>query len=175
MEPCSHYFTHIGAKKTQVSDALMNFKQAYHISTSRAAVWQALNDTEVLAKTIPGCRKIVWISDANLEAEIAVNLGIAKPAFKGDLLLSNVDPAVSYTLTGRGRGGIFGRAEGAADIVLSDEGEGTRLAFSAHGSATGQVAKLGASLLGAQAEKLIDGFFARFGKAMNAEVIPLHD
>lgn len=175
MGPCSHYFKHNGAKKTQVSDDQMNFKQAYHIAASRADVWQALNDTEVLAQTIPGCRKIEWISDTNLEAEIAVNLGVAKPAFKGDLLLSNVDAAKSYTLTGRGRGGIFGRAEGAADITLSDHGTGTRLAFSANGSASGQVAKLGASLLGAQAEKLIDGFFARFGDAMSAEVTPLRE
>lgn len=151
----------------------MQFKRAYYIASPRKIVWQALNDAQILRETIPGCQRIGWTSPTELELEIAVNLGVARPAFKGDLTLSDIDPAVSYTLTGRGRGGIFGRAEGAADIALSDSGEGTKMAFTAHGSAAGQVAKLGASLLGAQADKLIDGFFARFGKAMGAEVTPI--
>ncbi len=80
----------------------MKFVGHYIISAPRSAVWEALNDTEVLKACIPGCHRIEWVDDANLEATIKVNLGVAKPKFVGDLSLSNVDPARSYTFPGRG-------------------------------------------------------------------------
>ena len=70
----------------------------------------SLNDEDVLQKTIPGCQRIKWVSHNQLELEFRVNLGVAKPVLKGDLMLSNVHPASAYTLSGSGRGGKIGRA-----------------------------------------------------------------
>jgi len=137
------------------------------------AVWSALNDTGVLKACIPGCKRIEWVSDAALELEVAVNLGVAQPTFKGDLLLSDVDPAVRYTLTGQGRGGLLGRAQASADIALSDLGGATLLVFTARGGASGQIMKLGKAIVGNSAQRIIDGFFERFGAAMGANVTPL--
>ena len=95
------------------------------------------------------------------------------PVFKGDLALTGIVPAERYTLTGRGKGGLLGLAEGSADIVLSDRGEQTLLVFDAKGGASGQIMKLGKAIIGNSAQKIIDGFFERFGAAMGAEVTPL--
>ena len=51
--------------------------------------------------------------------------------FAGELTLSNVLPAESYTLSGRGKGGMLGMAQAAADITLEDASEGTVLTFAA--------------------------------------------
>lgn len=151
----------------------MEFGGRYRIEAPRASVWQALNDADVLKESIPGCKSIVWINETGLEAEIAVNLGIVKPVFTGDLTLSNVMPAERYTLTGRGRGGMLGMAQASADIVLSDLESDTLLEFIATGGASGQIMKLGKALIGNSAQKVIDGFFVRFGAAMGAGVVPL--
>lgn len=151
----------------------MQLKRAYHIAADREAVWQALNDTEVLQSTIPGCQAIDWTSKTSLEAQIVVNLGVARPKFSGVLDLSNIDPAKSYTLSGHGKGGLLGKAHGEAHVTLSDHEGGTKLAFSAGGGASGQLQRLGSALLGAGANRLIDDFFARFGDAMQAKVTPL--
>ena len=45
--------------------------------------------------------------------------------------------AERYTLSGKGKGGLLGLAEGSADIVLSDLSEDTLLVFSAEGGASG--------------------------------------
>ncbi|HEV7290731.1 MAG TPA: carbon monoxide dehydrogenase subunit G [Devosia sp.] len=151
----------------------MDFGGRYIIAAPRTKVWAALNDAEVLKAAIPGCHKIEWAGPHTLDLEIKVNLGIAQPVFKGGLALTDIVPAERYTLTGKGKGGFLGMAEGAADIVLTDDGENTRLVFTAQGGASGQIMKLGKALIGNSAQRIIDGFFERFGAAMGAEVTPL--
>jgi carbon monoxide dehydrogenase subunit G len=151
----------------------MEFGGRYLIEAPRTAVWAALNDTEMLKAAIPGCHRIDWSGRSTLELEIKVNLGVVHPVFKGDLALTDIVPAERYTLSGRGRGGLLGLAEGSADIILSDAGDQTRLDFVANGGASGQLMKLGKAIIGNSAQKVIDGFFERFGDAMGAKVTPL--
>jgi uncharacterized protein len=152
----------------------MDFGGRYRIAASRDAVWAALNDPDILRAAIPGCSRIAWSGAQTLDLEITVNLGMVKPTFKGELELSNVVPAQSYTLSGRGKGGLMGMAEGAADIVLADAGDETILAFTAQGGASGQLMKLGKAIVGNSAQRIIDGFFERFATAMGAEIEPLN-
>ena len=151
----------------------MNFGGRYRIAAPRIAVWAALNDVAVLKAAIPGCHRIDWASETALDLEIKVNLGVVHPVFKGDLTLSGIVPAERYTLSGKGKGGLLGLAEGSADIVLSDDGEQTLLVFTAHGGASGQIMRLGKAIIGNSAQKVIDGFFESFGTAMGAGVTPL--
>jgi len=151
----------------------MQFGGRYLVSAPRHAVWKALNDTQVLKAIIPGCRRIDWTGETTLELEIEVNLGLMQPVFAGDLELRDVIPAERYTLAGKGRGGLLGKAEAAADIVLSDVGHDTQLVFTANGGADGGIMRLGKSLIGNSAQKLIDGFFKSFGEAMGVEVKPI--
>lgn len=153
----------------------MEFGGKYLVSAPRQTVWKALNDTQVLKAIIPGCRRIDWTGETTLELEIEVNLGLMQPVFSGDLELRDIVPAERYTLAGKGRGGLLGKAEAAADIVLADVGPDTRLSFTANGGADGGIMRLGKSLIGSSAQKLIDGFFVRFGEAMGVEVKPVSD
>ena len=149
----------------------MKFGGHYLLGAPRAAVWSALNDADVLKRTIPGCKSIVWTGPDTLALDIQVNLGLVKPVFSGDLALSDVHPAGHYRLAGKGRGGLLGLAEGAAEITLSDQDGGTRLDFTASGGASGQIMKLGRSLIGNSAQKVIDGFFQRFAAAMGTSLV----
>jgi carbon monoxide dehydrogenase subunit G len=168
------YFAHIGAKKPQVKRAfVLDFGGSYRLAAPRLAVWSALNDVRVLKATIPGCEHIDWVSENSLEMRIKVNLGVVHPVFAGDLVLSNVEPAYSYTLTGKGRGGLLGLAEGAADVTLGDIGESTKLSFAARGGASGRIMRLGRAVIGNSAQKVIDGFFERFAAAMGTTITPL--
>jgi carbon monoxide dehydrogenase subunit G len=151
----------------------MEFGGRYLFSAPRDRVWAALNDTQVLKAAIPGCSRLEWTGEAALECEIKVNLGVMQPTFTGDLELRDVIPAERYTLAGRGRGGLLGKAEAAADISLLDAPGGTELTFTANGGADGGIMKLGKAMIGNSAQKIIDGFFERIGEAMATEVTPL--
>lgn len=151
----------------------MEFGGNYLLAASRDRVWAALNDAEILKAAIPGCHRLTWTSPSTLALEIKVNLGVAHPVFGGDLELSDVVPAERYKLSGRGRGGLFGLAHGAADISLAGRPEGTALHFVAEGSASGQIMRLGRALIGNSAQKVIDGFFERFAAAMGVGITAL--
>jgi carbon monoxide dehydrogenase subunit G len=151
----------------------MEFGGRYRVAAPRAEVWAALNDADVLKAAIPGCHKLDWTGADTLDLELKVKLGVVQPTFKGELALSKVVPAERYTLTGRGKGGLLGMAEGSADIVLSDEGDDTLMVFTANGGGSGQLMKLGTAIIGNSAQAVIDRFFERFGNAMGAVVKPL--
>lgn len=151
----------------------MQFGGRYRFDAPRAAVWAALNDTEKLKAAIPGCKRLDWIGPNELELELQVSLGLVKPVFTGDLHLRDIVPAETYTLSGRGRGGMLGMAEGAARIALRDDGEGTELAFTATGDADNTIMKFGKALIGKSAQRVIDHFFERFGDTFGSAVKPL--
>ena len=151
----------------------MEFGGRYKMTAPRVRIWAALNDPEMLKAAIPGCSLIEWSGPETLDLEIKVNLGVVKPTFRGELVLSNIVPAESYTLSGRGKGGMLGLAEGSADVALADDGEDTILTFTANGGASGQIMKMGKAIIGNSAQRIIDGFFERFGTAAGVEVTPL--
>lgn len=151
----------------------MEFGGRYLLTAPRHEVWAALNDAGMLRAAIPGCRHIDWTGPDFLALEIRVDLGVVKPVFRGDLQLSDVEPAERYRLIGRGRGGLLGLAHGAAAIVLSDRPGGTELRFLAEGGASGQLMRLGAALIGDRAQQVIDGFFERFASAMGTGITTL--
>lgn len=151
----------------------MDFGGRYLFGAKRTDVWAALNNTTVLGAVIPGCQHIAWTSESTLDLTIKVSLGFVHPTFDGQLELSNVMPAASYTLTGRGKGGMLGMAHASADIVLEDAPDGTMLTFTAAGKADGGIMRLGKSLIGNSAQKLIDGFFEAIGREMGVTVTPL--
>lgn len=151
----------------------MQFSGRYRFAAPRAAVWAALNDAEKLMAAIPGCRRLDWTGPDTLEMELKVSLGVLSPTFTGDLQLRDIVPAERYTLSGRGRGGVLGMAQGAAHIVLADAGGGTALSFTATGGADNAIMKLGKALLGKSAQRVIDHFFERFGETFGAAVTPL--
>ncbi len=196
MRICYHLYD-IGTKKAQLKGKILDFSGSYLLLAKRQAVWQALNDTRVLQKVIPGCEYIEWTGANTLDLGIKVNLGLMSPVFGGELVLLEVDPAVSYVLDGRGHGKMLGLAHGAARIALSDcdlgsvisspqseenpmelppawpgSGVGTLLQFEAEGGASGKIMALGKKLVGKSAQRIIDGFFVRFAGAMSTEIIP---
>ena len=148
----------------------MDFGGRYLFGAKRAEVWAALNDTAVLGAVIPGCQTIAWTGPDTLDLTIKVNFGIVHPTFDGTLTLSNVREAESYTLSGRGKGGLLGMAHAAADIVLEDAPDGTMLTFTAAGHADGGIMRLGRAIIGNSAQKVIDGFFESIGAEMGVSV-----
>lgn len=152
----------------------MEFAGRYRLGATRLKVWEALNNAEILKKTIPGCSRIDWLTETTLEAAITVDLGVMKPNFVGGLEMLHVVPAETYTLSGRGKGGLLGLAHGSADVVLSDDGDDCILFFTAHAGASNAIMKLGKALIGGAAQRVIDGFFVRFAGAMDVslEVLP---
>jgi len=136
------------------------------VNASRAEVWQALNDPEVLKACIPGCEELEKTSDTTFEASVVQKVGPVKARFKGSVELSDIAEAEHYTITGEGKGGAAGFAKGGAKVNLTDDGDGTLLTYEAEAKVGGKLAQLGGRLIDGFARKLADEFFTRFQEAV---------
>ncbi|MBZ0161829.1 MAG: carbon monoxide dehydrogenase subunit G [Notoacmeibacter sp.] len=129
------------------------------------AVWDALNDPDMLRICIPGCESLEKKSDTELEATVLLKIGPIKAKFNGGVELVNLDPPRSYTIQGEGKGGIAGFAKGGADVKLADDGEGgTVLTYVAKADVGGKIAQLGSRLISSTAKKLAGQFFSKLNE-----------
>lgn len=132
------------------------------IVAGRDAVWQCLNDPDILRRCIPGCQSLEMRSPTELAAVVKVKIGPVSATFNGSVTLSNLSPPASYTISGEGKGGIAGFAKGGADVTLSEEGDETVLRYDVKAEVGGKLAQLGSRLIDSTARKLAQQFFADF-------------
>ena len=63
------------------------------IPASIDATWAALNDPETLKACIAGCESLERVGDDGFVAVVAMKIGPVSARFKGNLKLTNVQPA----------------------------------------------------------------------------------
>ena len=132
------------------------------ISLPREAVWEALNDPEVLRACIPGCQELSGSPDEGFEAKVTQKVGPVKATFKGSVRLSDIVEPQSYTISGEGKGGAAGFAKGSAAVKLTEVEEGTELSYEVEARVGGKLAQIGSRLIAGTARKLANQFFDRF-------------
>jgi carbon monoxide dehydrogenase subunit G len=138
----------------------MEMHGSRQIAAPREVVWAALNDAEVLKASIPGCQELTGGPDEGFQATVKQKVGPVSATFNGRVVLSNVVPLTSYTISGEGKGGAAGFAKGGAHVKLVEESaEMTVLSYTASADVGGKLAQLGSRLIDATAKKMADQFF----------------
>ncbi|WP_420332490.1 SRPBCC family protein [Roseibium sp.] len=150
----------------------MDMNGTRRIPAKREAVWQALNDPEVLKACIPGCESLEKTSDTEMNASVTSKIGPVKAKFKGAVTLENINAPESYTIVGEGKGGVAGFAKGSADVKLSEEGEETVLTYEAKAQVGGKLAQLGSRLIDSTAKKMAEDFFTKFSEMVGTTPEP---
>lgn len=145
----------------------MEFIGEYRFNASAMDVWLALNDTEVLKRTIPGCDVMEQVTPTDYAGHLKVDLGLFNAGFNGTIKLTELDPPTSYRISVEAHGAIAGSASGSAKVRLIDLPGGALLHYEAETAIGGRLAKLGIKLVHGTATRYADKFFARFAKAMD--------
>ena len=144
----------------------MEFTGRYVIPAAPADVWRALNDPAVLKACIQGCERMEKTDPSHFEAAVTLKIGPVKATFKGKVAMEDMDPPHRCMLKGEGSGGVAGFAKGEAEIVLTPEGGGTALAYTAKASIGGKLAQIGQRLIDGAAKQIADDFFAKFANVV---------
>jgi len=138
------------------------------IPAPQQAVWNGLNDPQVLKACVPGCESITPTGDNEYQVLMVARVGPVSAKFKGKLTLSDIKPPHSYAIAFEGQGGPAGFAKGGAKVMLSTQGLTTRLAYDVKASVGGKLAQIGSRLIDAAAKKVADDFFRNFNERMSA-------
>ncbi|WP_299392174.1 carbon monoxide dehydrogenase subunit G [Pelagibius sp.] len=146
----------------------MQMTGQYRIEAPRQAVWEALNDVEVLRACIPGVEEIEKTSDTEFTAKVKAKVGPVSARFAGAVTLSDLDPPNGYTISGEGKGGAAGFAKGGAKVRLEEDGAGTLLNYDVEAKVGGKLAQIGSRLIDGTAKKMADDFFSRFAETVGA-------
>ena len=153
-------------KSVIITDMEMNGDKLILASPTR--VFAALNDLEVLRRSIPGCESLEKISDSEMRATVRVSIGPIKTIFNGQVTLSDIAPPHGYTISGKGEA-VAGFAEGCAKVSLVQHPQGTNLHYAVEAKVGGKIAQLGGRLINSVAAKLAAQFFDSFASQLSEE------
>jgi uncharacterized protein len=145
------------------------------LNAPQAEVWAKLNDTDVLARCIPGCEKLERVGENELKALVGLKIGPMNTKFTGDVTLSDMQPPNSYRISGTGKGGPAGMASGGANVKLEAKDGGTLLTYDVDANVSGKIAQLGQRLIDATAAQLAEKFFTNFAAEVEPAAVDLGD
>ena len=146
----------------------MKLSGSYQINLSKEKVWEALNDPEILKKSIPGCDEFTKNSDTEFTATATNKIGPFNASFTGEIELTDLNPPNSYKITGSGNSPV-GFASGEAKVRLEDHEGGTNLVYEVEANVGGKIAQVGSRLIDMTAKKMADIFFGKFSKIISTE------
>ena len=144
----------------------MKLTGSYQINLEKQKVWEALNDPDILKKTIPGCQEFKKNSETEFTATATNKIGPFNASFTGDIELTDLDPPNSYKIIGSGNS-LVGFATGEASVKLEDLNEGTKLTYVVEAKVGGKIAQVGSRLIDMTAKKMADIFFGKFSELIS--------
>ena len=150
----------------------MEMKGSRVVPASVDQTWEALNDPDALKACIAGCETVERTSDNEFRVVMTARVGPVSAKFNGRINLADVVAPKSYTLRFEGQGGAAGFANGAAQVALAAEGQGTRIDYIANAQVGGKLAQIGSRLIDGVAAKVADDFFACFAARLGAAPAP---
>ena len=148
----------------------MKLSGSYQINLEKQKVWEALNNPEILKKSIPGCEKFIKNSDTEFTATATNKIGPFNASFTGDIELKQINAPNSYIIEGSGNSPV-GFASGQAKVNLEDFEGGTKLSYEVEANVGGKIAQVGSRLIDMTAKKMADIFFGKFSKLISSEKI----
>ena len=149
----------------------MKLSGSYQIKLEKQKVWEALNDPEILKKSIPGCEEFKKESDTEFSATATNKIGPFNASFSGTIELKDINAPNSYKISGSGSSPV-GFASGEAEVKLEDTEDGTKLIYEVEANVGGKIAQIGSRLIDMTAKKMADIFFGKFSELVIEINIP---
>ena len=148
----------------------MKLSGSYQIKLEKQKVWEALNNPEILQKSIPGCEEFKKNSDTEFSATAKNKIGPFNATFTGEIELKDLNPPHSYKIVGSGNSPV-GFANGEASVTLEDFENGTKLNYTVEANVGGKIAQVGSRLIDMTAKKMADIFFGKFSELISTDDI----
>ena len=147
----------------------MNVEGTYSFAVRRDEVWAALQDPEVLSKTLPGVQELKQTGENEYWARMKIRIGPVQGVFSGTVKLSNHQPPTSLHLSVDGKGAP-GFVKGNGDLSLEEDGASTILNYTGEAQVDGQIASVGQRLMESSTQALISQSLEALNTTITARV-----
>ena len=132
----------------------MKFEGTYTFAAKRDEVWAAVQDPEVLSKTLPSVQELKLTGENEYWAKMKIRIGPVQGVFSGTVKLSNHQPPTSFHLSVDGKGAP-GFVKGIGDLSFEEDGESTILSYTGEAQVGGRIASVGQRLMESSTQALI--------------------
>ncbi|MEN8145573.1 MAG: carbon monoxide dehydrogenase subunit G [Gemmatimonadota bacterium] len=126
----------------------MHMASEFVFAGPREKVWEMLHDPAILAKALPGTKRLELVGEDDYEGEMQISVGpVTAASFAVSVKLTNKVVPESFTMVVDGRGNA-GFTAGEAHVKLTEQGpEETLMSYSADLDIGGRVAAVGQRLI----------------------------
>ena len=125
----------------------MIIESEFRFNASRQAVYEGLQDPEILAQALPGTERLELVGECLYTGEMVVSVGpVTAARFDVSVELVDLVEPESFSMIVGGKGKV-GFVEGKADVRLEDCGEECLMIYRAELGIGGRVASVGQRLL----------------------------
>jgi uncharacterized protein len=131
---------------------------SHRLEVPRQAVWDALQDPAVLARTLPGCQALEVTGPDAYAATVSAGVASVKGTYRGTVALADKVAPESYRLTAQGAGGP-GTIQADAVVRLVEDGGATVVHYDADAVVGGMIGGVGQRMLQGVAKKTAGEFF----------------
>lgn len=131
----------------------MKLQGQHAYDAPRAAVWRALLDPAVLARTLPGCEELRADGPTRFRGTLNVRVGPIQGAFAGTVELADLVPEERFRIAVHGTGAP-GFVDGTGEIRLAGADGSTVVHYDLDVKVGGRVASVGQRLLDSTARAI---------------------
>ena len=149
----------------------MRIEGSVIVAAPRQAVWDALQDPAVLARTLPGCDAFEAVGPDAYRATITAGIASIKGTYLGDVALSDRVAPEQYRLHASGSGAP-GTVSADALVTLEEIDGGTRVGYSADAVVGGMIGGVGQRMISGVAKRMAGQFFAAVERDILGTAVP---
>ena len=137
-------------------------------------VWNALHDTALLARALPGCKSMT--STGNNTYAVAMSLGVAavRGDYDGTVKVTDLKPLAHYMIEGEGKGAP-GFVKLRMDCHLEGQVAGTLMKWKCDATVGGLIASIGGKALSGVSKYMAQQFFKSFKDELKKSATAIGD
>lgn len=143
----------------------MKVAGSHTVKAPRQRVYDALQDPEVLARTLPGCQQLEVTDDDTYRATVTAGVASVKGTYTGSVVLLDRAAPESYRMKASGAGAP-GTISADATIRLEDNGDGTVVHYDADAIVGGMIGGVGQRMLQGVARRTAGEFFGNIEREL---------
>ena len=147
----------------------MKLEGSHQLEATRERVYQSLVNPEVLQRCIPGCEKLERTGENTFAATIKTGVGSIKGVFNGTARLEDLREPEHLRIVVEGKGAP-GFLKGSGDLDLQQEGNLTKVNYTADVQVGGTIASVGQRMIQGTAKMMAAQFFTCLGAEAKTEV-----